>query len=277
MLHLPKNEAELLEILSRWPVQAFWAGATDLSVALQRGQVDLSPESHHVDLHALKPQWSEIRVHHDALEIGALTTVADLLASPLVRDLAPVLHAAAREFGSPPIRNMATVGGNLANASPAADLWPPLLVLEAQIELLSPRGTRRVPLEAFYTGYRQTVREPHEVIRRIRIPSESLELPFYYRKVGLRQSQAIAVVSLAAVRTAEGAVRMAAGAVNPTVQRLRSVELLLNAGETPTPSTLKQALASDIHPISDVRATAAYRFAVTLNLVQEAWRSLRDG
>ncbi len=275
MLHIPRSEQELLNLLAQYPVRAFWAGGTDLSVALQQGNLDIE-EGHFIDLHALKPLWREIRVQHDALEIGALTTVTDLLESSLVQSLVPVLHEAARYFGSPPIRNMATVAGNLANASPAADLWPPLLVLEASVELLSPRGTRRVPLQDFYVGYRQTVRAPDEVIRRLWIPAESLELPHYYRKVGLRQSQAIAVVSLAAVRTEEGTLRLAAGAVNPTVTRLRSVELLLNAGATPDEGALEGALRADIHPITDVRATAEYRFAVTLNLVQEAYRRLRD-
>ncbi len=275
MLHIPRSEAELLEILDRYPVWGFWAGATDLQVAWQRGQVPWSPEVHHVDLYHLKDRWNEIRVRHDHLEIGALATVTDLLESSLIQTLAPVLHAAARVFGSPPIRNMATVGGNLANASPAADLWPPLLVLEAQVELLSPSGSRRVPLAGFYTGYRQTVRTPHEVIRRVRIAPDSLELPFYYRKVGLRQSQAIAVVSLAAVRTAEGQLRLAAGAVNPTVQRLASVELLVNSGTSPDPQRLREALAADIHPITDLRATAEYRFDTTLSFVQEALEVLR--
>jgi len=274
MLHIPQTEQDLLRLLAQYPIRAFWAGGTDLSVALQRGQLPWTEEIHDVDLSRLKPLWNEIWVHRDALEIGALVTVRDLVDSPLVRTLTPVLHAAAQSFGSPPIRNMATLGGNLANASPAADLWPPLLVLEATVELLSPRGSREVPLAEFYTGYRQTVRAPDEVIRRIRIPAASLELPHYYRKVGLRQSQAIAVVSLAAVRTSCGKIRLSAGAVNPTVTRLQHVEHLLALGELPSRQVLWEALQADIHPNTDVRATAEYRLATTFGLLQEALEEL---
>jgi CO/xanthine dehydrogenase FAD-binding subunit len=246
------------------------AGGTDALVQMQRGAfpaVCVIDASRIADLRY-------IREDGDRIEIGALTTYADLLASALVRRAAPSLIAAAETVGAPQTRARGTLGGNIANASPAGDMLPPLLALDAAVTLGSAGGARTLPLSDVLRGPRQTCLEPGEIIasiafRRLTEPSGSA-----FIKLSNRRGMSIAVVSAAAAlaldsagRIAEG--RVALGAVAPTAIRSAAAEAVL-VGQAPGADTFRRAARAaldDIAPISDVRATAAYRRSAAERLV----------
>jgi xanthine dehydrogenase small subunit len=237
------------------------AGCTDLYVGVHFGT---APGPCFLDLAGLAPLRG-IRLRGDTLSIGARTTHAELCASPLVRRRLPMLAAAAREVGSQQIQNRGTLGGNVANASPAGDTLPVLAVAEAKVVLRSAGGERRVPFTSFYTGYRQTVMRRDELIVRFEIPPVPGRQ--WFRKIGTRAAQAISKVVIAAVRAP--APRIALGSVAPTVVRLPRTEALLVSGGTLAEA---QALLQDeIAPIDDIRSTAAYRRRVAANLLAQFW------
>jgi carbon-monoxide dehydrogenase medium subunit len=208
------------------------------------------------------------------LSAGACVTLAELLRDPLVARHAAPLHQAARDFASPLVRNRATVGGNLIDASPAADTAPPLLALGAEVELASSRGTRCVPLDRFFTGVRRTVRRPDELLTRVFWPVAEGRAGAW-RKFGLRRADAISVISVAvtALRNGDGrchAAAVALGAVAPTPIRVSAAEALL-CGEAWTAQLIAEAAsiaARETQPIDDLRGTAAYRRHVTEVIVR---------
>lgn len=243
------------------------AGGTDVMAAIAaRG-----PASHpgrYLDVSHLAALRG-LRTEGADLVIGATTTWTELLTSPTVAASAPALAAAAAEFGGPAIRNRATVGGNCVTASPSGDLIPLLLAAGAELETTGPIGGRRIPAAEFWTGYRRTALEPGELLTAIRIPVGPGRR-LVRRKVAGRRALGIAVVSLALgwTREPEAAgwhdVRVALGAVAPTVVRAPSAEALLEGVEPSRAlaDAAGTAVLRDIAPIDDVRATAAYRRAV---------------
>ena len=257
----PRTLREALTMLRDEGPLSPLAGCTDVYVSLQFGTL---AEKRFVDLWPLQ-ELRGIADDRGTLRIGALTTYTDLIQSPLVRRRVPMLVAASREIGGRQIQNRGTLGGNIANASPAGDALPVLAVADATIMLSSAGGVRRVPFNTFYTGYRTSVRRPDEIIVAIEVPR--IEGRQYWRKVGTRRAQAISKVMCAAVRGPD--VRVALGSVAPTVLRLRRTERVLTAG-----SSLKQAQAvmrGEIAPIDDLRSTADYRREVSVNLLADFW------
>lgn len=216
-----------------------------------------------------------LRRDGDLVRIGALTTVTDLLGHAELPAWAPVLAAAAGRFAGHLVRNRATIGGNLADASPAADLAPPLLALGASVTLTSAgRGERHLPLTAFFQGVRRTARQPDELLTEITFPLPAAGAQGSHFKFGLRDAMAISVVSGAILLELEGAIctaaRVALGAVAPTPVRAPAVEAAL-VGRAVTPAVAADAAArvgDDIAPISDVRASAEYRLWVAEALVR---------
>ena len=208
--------------------------------------------------------------------IGALTRWADVAAGPLPPCF-DGLRAAARQVGSAQVQNSGTVGGNLCNASPAADGVPPLLTLDASVELASTAGSRVLTLEEFLIGYRQTALRPDELLTAVLVPRGSEDARSEFLKLGLRRYLVISIVMVAAVivvgqngRVAEA--RIAVGACSPVAKRLRSLETDLvdrfvdeDLGESATADHL-----SVLSPIDDVRGTAAYRLEAALALVRRA-------
>ena len=190
----PRTLAEALRLLRDEGPLVPLAGCTDLYVGLHFGTVR---EPRFLDLQGLRALRG-IRLSGETLVIGALATYSELIASPLVRRRLPILAEASRWVGSPQIQNRGTLGGNVANASPAGDTLPVLAVAEATVLLRSVDGERRVPFGAFYTGYRQTVMRPDELIVAIEVPP--VEGRQWFRKVGTRAAQAISKVVMAAVR-----------------------------------------------------------------------------
>jgi CO/xanthine dehydrogenase FAD-binding subunit len=268
----PGDLAEALEMLSGEP--GGWrpfAGGTDLMVLLEAGKL-----THKKFLNIRKlSNLLGIIVSSDHVAIGAMTTYSDVRRNEsLVREF-PLLARAAAETGGIATQNRGTLGGNIANASPAADSPPPLMVYEAQLELVSSRSVRHVPYTQFHTGYKQMDLRSDELIRAIRIPRMGIGWKQHYRKVGTRRAQAISKVCFAgAARIEAGRVaeaRIAFGSVAPIVFRASQTERLLQ-GEKTSASVLKAAqetLAREIAPIDDIRSTAHYRLRVAQNLLGE--------
>ena len=200
-----------------------------------------------------------------AFEIGALTTYSEIIASKLVTRRLPMLAAAAREVGGAQIQNRGTLGGNIANASPAGDTLPVLAAAGAAVILRSTRGQRTVPFESFYTGYRTSVRRPDELIVAVEFPA--VDGRQWWRKVGTRRAQAISKIMMAGVRGRE--VRIAIGSVGPTVILARQAAAFLHGGGTLAGA--QAALVREITPIDDLRSTRAYRARVAANLLAEFW------
>ena len=220
----------------------------------------------------------------ERISIGGRTTVSDLLRSPEIAREAPSLIEAARLFGGLMVRNTGTVAGNIASGSPAADLVPPLLVLDAELELASVADTRTLALDDYYLGYKQDARRPDELITRIswpHLPENSINT-FY--KLARRKGDAITVTGVAvALSVAEGTctrARIALASVAPVVRRVKEAEAVLES-RTLTPALIDEAAeaaAETCTPIDDVRASAGYRRhtveALTRRLVTQAWDRL---
>ncbi len=214
------------------------------------------------------------------ITIGAGVTVADLLLDPIIAEDAPVLRDAAKLFGGAMVRNVATVAGNICFASPAADLAPSLLALDAEVVLESAQRSRTVALADFFEGLRQTACRPDEIVTALRwpvLPAGSVSL---FQKLGLRKGDAITVVgvavSLSAKNSACTRARIALGAVAPVVLRATAAEAVLE-GEALTPAVIEEAARQAVDacsPIDDIRATADYRRhvvnVVTRRLVAQA-------
>jgi xanthine dehydrogenase small subunit len=238
------------------------AGATDLYVALNFGTL---VTSRFVDLWPLE-ELRGIAALDGGLRIGALTTFTAIARSQLVAERLPILADAARQIGGVQIQNRATLGGNIANASPAGDSLPVLAVADAVVVLRSVSGERRVPFTDFYTGYRTSVMLPEELIVAIEIPD--VEGRQWYRKVGTRAAQAISKVVMAGIAGARP--RIALGSVAPTVIRLPRTEAALAAAASDIENAVTE-LEQEVRPIDDLRSTADYRRRVSANLLRRFW------
>lgn len=254
------STSEALRLLrdeQRTPV----AGATDVYVAANFGTLT---QRRFVDIWGLD-ELRDISLRIDALVIGALATYADVIRSPEVAIRLPMLIDAARLVGGPQIQNRGTIGGNIANASPAGDTLPVFAAVDAVVVLRSVDGQRRVPFTSFYTGYRATVMKPDELIVAVEVPR--VDGRQWFRKVGTRAAQAISKIVVAGVRGAKP--RIAYGSVAPTVVRAREVERVL--AERRDIDAAAAALEREISPIDDLRSTEAYRRRVSVNLLRRFW------
>ncbi|MBI1853009.1 MAG: FAD binding domain-containing protein [Planctomycetes bacterium] len=260
----PRTIREALVMLRNHAPITPIAGCTDVYVGLEFGTL---PAKRFLNLGTLE-ELRRIEMQRDTLSIGALATYTSIIRSKLVAKRLPILVAASREVGGAQIQNRGTIGGNVANASPAGDTLPVLAVAEATVVLRSADGIRRVPFVGFYTGYRQSVRRADELIVAIEIPPMEEGQRQWFRKVGPRDAQAISKVVMAAVRAPEP--RIALGSVAPTVIRASKTESILSAGALIEDA--QNMLASEISPIDDMRSTAAYRRRVAQNLLAQFWR-----
>lgn len=254
-----------------------FAGGTDLMVLLEAGKL---PHRNYVDIRHLK-ELRGIEVSEDSITVGALTTFTEVLEHSILQNEFPMLCQAARETGGIAIQNRGTLGGNIVNASPAADSPPALLAYDAELEFVSKAGARRIPYSKFHIAYKQMDIRPDELLRAIRLPRTTNPLTHYYRKVGTRKAQAISKVCFAAVGETHDLhianVRIALGSVAPIPLRCQKTEAAL-AGQTNGAALLskaKAALAAEIAPISDIRSTRDYRLQVSLNLLEDFLSKLR--
>lgn len=276
-LQQPRNLADALERMAREPgVWKPFAGGTDLMVLLEAGKL-----SHRKFLSIWKlPELRGIEVTPAHVTLKALTTYSEIRGNELLAREFPLLCRAASETGSIATQNRGTLGGNIANASPAADSPPALLVYDAELELVSAKGAHWVPYHGFWTGYKKIAMRDDELIRAIRMPRSKAFSKQFYRKVGTRRAQAISKVCFAGAAQMDGGrivdVRIAMGSVAPTVFRARETEQMLR-GEKAVTATLRAAresLAREIAPIDDIRSTARYRLRVAQNLFAEFCESL---
>ena len=273
----PGTLSSVLSLLAEEP--GVWlpiAGGTDVMVQYAAGQLSSRKL---VSIWNL-PELRGIEGSDDELRIGAASSYTDLRENAIVEKEFPLLATAAAWTGGIANQNRGTLGGNIVNASPAADSLPALLVYESELILISSRGERRVRYSDFHTGYKQTVLAPDELVQTICLPRRFSGQVAYSRKVGARNAQAISKVSVAALghvsNGAVDAVRIAAGSVAPVPLRLPGTEALLR-GRTIDSTLLRSARAAaiaEIRPISDIRSTAAYRAAVLGNLIVEFLQKL---
>lgn len=271
-LETPRDVPDALGRLAREP--GAWkpfAGGTDLMVLLEAGKL-----AHKKFLSILNlRELCGIEVTPEYVTIGALTTYAEIRCNKTLGAEYPLLGRAASETGSIATQNRGTLGGNIANASPAADSPPALIVYDAELEIISARGSRSVRYDGFHSGYKKMDLRDEELISRIRLPRGRDGWRHYYRKVGTRCAQAISKACFAAVARVDASrvsdVRIALGSVAPTVVRATETEKVLR-GERLSPAVLRAAqevLAHEIGPIDDMRSTARYRRRVARNLLAE--------
>jgi CO/xanthine dehydrogenase FAD-binding subunit len=269
----PASLDEALTLLGSDHAARPFAGGTDLMVQLEAGHL---PAARYVNLWGI-PELSGISESADVVAIGALTTYTAIRRSEALAREYPLLVRAAEATGGIATQNRGTIGGNIANASPAADTPPALLVYDAELELQSAAGSRRVPYTTFHTAYKQMLLSPGEIIARVHLPRRT-GWRDSYRKVGTRRAQAISKVCFAASMfmngDSVGDVRVALGSVAPFVVRAVQVENVLR-GKTLSGQAIDAAarvLQSEIKPIDDLRSTAAYRLRVAANLLREFLR-----
>ncbi len=275
----PGSLAGVLALLAKSPGK--WtpiAGGTELMVAHAAGRLEARN---------LVSLWgiAELRfidVRNEFITVGAGTTFQDLRAHHAIAADLPLLARAASWIGAIANQNRATLGGNLVNGSPAADSSPALLVYDAELELISTRGSRRVPYRAFHTGYKRTVLAADELLFAVHIPRRFSGHRQYLRKVGTRRAMAIAKVALAGTAlVGDGLVaeiRLGAASLAPVPLRLYGSEDAVR-GQRVTPDVIEKArgaLLTETSPIDDIRSTAEYRRQVGANLLEEFLASL-DG
>jgi xanthine dehydrogenase small subunit len=269
----PASAAEALKIYGERPALLPLAGGTDFMVSWNAGLLN---GKRVLDLSGVR-EWRSITETETGVRIGALVTHSQIQRDPRIAEGFPLLVEACATVGAAQIQNRGTLGGNIANASPAGDTFPPLSVYEAVVRVASAKGVREVALNGIFAGVKKTKLGPGELI-------ESIDLPYLgpkptrkmFRKIGTRQAQAISKAVAAGLlwldskkRVVE--LRFALGSMAPTVRRIRVAEQFLK-GKTLTSKTIEQAclfMTENISPIDDVRSTAQYRLWVAQNLLRK--------
>ncbi len=273
----PSTLQHALYILNRYGDSAcILAGGTDLLVQMRDGK---KAPKYIVNIKKI-PQLEGIRFEKEGVVIGALTTVNTIHESKLVKEMFPALHQAAGVLASYQVRNRATIGGNLCNASPAADLAPPLLIYEAKLKIVGADGENEVPIECFFLGPGKTVIERGMVLKEIYIPKPKENTYSIHLKFGERRAMECAIVNVAASMTIEDSlckdVKIALGSVAPTPIRAKTAEAEV-CGKKVDEEVIEraaEAAAKDSRPISDIRASAEYRREMVKVFVKRALRSL---
>ncbi|MBU2718734.1 xanthine dehydrogenase family protein subunit M [Acidithiobacillus ferridurans] len=272
----PRQMDEALRLLAELPAGycQVISGGTDVMVAQQlTAPRDIA---FWLDLSAI-PELKIVEVTAEGIRIGAGVTLSVLRRHPEVQQHWPMLAASAAVTGAAPIQNRATLGGNICNASPAADNAPVLLAYGARLEIAGPNGVRFLPYDQFHLGYRQTALAAHELLYAVHIPYPPAGSQTYYRKVGTRAAQAIAKVGIAAwihfdedqeiIAARFGLASVAATpCVLPNVGEYLSGKHIRNIHE----SMIREKVSSDVKPVDDIRSTAEYRLEVASRLVWEA-------
>ncbi len=267
---LPQNLTQLWACLDNEPDARFFAGGTDLLVQMRSRKVEAAAWIGLEKINEIKG----IDEYKGSIRIGACVTHAQLLRHPLIAGKLSLLHKAIATLGSPPIRTMGTIGGNICTASPAGDTLPPLYVLQAEVEIASFKGTQRLPIRDFISGPGRTKLQQGEILAAIHIkPSSGTDL-HHFEKVGQRKSMCCAIASFAALWSLSSSgriekARLAWGSVGPTIVMDQDIEGFL-IGKKLTRETLDRAaqlVEQRVAPIDDVRASADYRRKVSGHLL----------
>ncbi len=256
-----------------------FAGGTDLMV----GKNDLPEDAVIIDLSGFE-ELKGIEKKGDSIIIGAGTTLNEVLHSTTIQDEIPILIQAIRTMASEQVRNRATIGGNIGNASPAGDTITPLVVLGASLQVYSPKidSERNISISEYFCGPCANTLDNGELITKIVIPIPSKKMKHYFRKVGQRNAMTITKASLSAIaKLSEGKlewIRLAPGSVSPTVRRMTKTEEFLKGKEL-TPQVIEEAkniLEKEISPITDIRSTKAFRELVTKNLLGDCLKKIQQ-
>lgn len=280
--YTPRTLTEALELLDKYAGKGkIIAGGTDLVLddsALGNGAVDAL-----IDI-SMITELRQVEIQPGGIRIGSAVNLTEIIASEDLKVHAPILGDAAIQIAGPQIRNIATIGGNVVNASPAADMVPALLVLDSDVEIIDTKHTTRsLPLADFLVGNREVKLRPNEIVTGFIFPKMVTGTKHVFRKVGPRRSLAIAILNLAILlRVVDGRIlapRIALGAVAPTAVHALTVESALDglsvskAGE----QAIYARIGEDIAPITDFRASRQYRIDVARNLVREEVAGLLNG
>lgn len=266
----PRSLDEVWELKEKIPGSLFIAGGTDVIVGIKNNE--LRPQAL-ISLRSI-PELDDIEVDGGA-RIGALATISDIIQNPELRKDYPVLVEAAKSLGSVQIRNVATIGGNLCNCSPCADMALPLLVMEARVRLQTTKKSREIPLNEFFKGPGKSCLSPHEILTDILLDPPHKNAKTSFMKKG-RVKMDLAVASVAVLLEMESKTcrkaRIAAGSVAPVPLRLLKIETMFEGATlTKKDVTEAQRLAEDnVVPITDVRSTEEYRRQITGVLVKRA-------
>lgn len=278
----PKTVEEAIVLMNRYGQEVnVIAGGTDLIPLMKKGEL----KPHYVLSLSKIETLREIRfVEKAGLRLGALCTIAEIERSQVIREQYPILNQAASVLGSMEIRNRGTVGGNLCNARPSADMAPSLLVLGARAAMASIKGERVVPLEDFFVGPGKTVLATDEILARLEIPTLKPGSGGEYIKLGIRKARDIAVVGVAAVLSLASSdgicaeARLALGAVAPTPMRARKAEKILTGRKIDEGimELAAEAASEEASPITDLRASEGYRRAMVRVLTRRAIKHAFD-
>lgn len=274
--HRPTELTEALKLLAELKEgYRIIAGGTDLVPAARRGGVSLPNHTHIIDISSIK-ELGYIVKDDGMIRIGAVTRVSEIGVSTVVKEHVPIVADAASQLGSLQVRNLGTIGGNLCNASPAADIAPPLLVLDAKVNVRGIDGQRLVPVTELFTGPGKTNLAPGEILAEIQIPITEATAGSCFIKLGRRNAFTLSIVSVATlVKVKDGIfddVRIALGAVAPTPIRASKAEEYLTGKETSEQVIDEGAkiVAGEVKPISDVRASEEYRRDMSYILTKRA-------
>jgi xanthine dehydrogenase small subunit len=267
----PRSVREALKMFAETPQALPLVGGTDVMVTWNLGDLN---DRVILDLSRLR-EWSRIEETPAGLRIGALATHTAIQEHAIIRRRFPLLVAACATIGGVQIQNRGTIGGNIANASPAGDTLPALAVYDAEVQVISVNGRRRVPFPEIFAGVKKTTLQPGELIDAIHLPLARKPQRQLFRKVGTRAAQAISKTVAAGLLwlTPDGSVRelrFALGSMAPTVRRLRNVEAFLT-GRKLSDATIREAgerLSADVSPIDDIRSTAVYRIDTSRRLLE---------
>ena len=275
----PKTKEEVLEILKQKKSEAcLVAGCSNILPYIKDKKL---PAKLLLDISGIE-ELNYVKESEGEIYIGAGTTIFDLINSKIIREECNILYQAAEEFADPTIRNSATIGGNLADASPAADMAPPLLILDAVLEVESTDGKREVSLKSFFVGPRKTILHDDEMITSIKIKDDSINKNGCFIKLGLRQAMAISLATVALILKVEkdkvADVRIAMGSIAPTPLRLIKVEGFLKNKKI-NDELIEGAIEKvreEVKPIGDVRASAEYRRYISGILFKRAFKKLTN-
>lgn len=269
----PGTLEDAISMLAKYKERAkILAGGTDLLVSMKRGEIN--PECL-IYLGGI-PGTDYIRYDRkEGLRIGALTTIRAIEKSPIIQQRYPILSEAAYTFGTIQVKNMATIGGNLCNASPAADMALPLLVLSAQVKAVGTDGERIIPIDGFFKGPGQSVLKSSEILLEIQVPPSPAKTGTAFLKIG-RTAEDLAKVGVAVSLAVEDDVchdvKISLGAVAPTPLRAKKAEEMLKGKKLDAELVERAAevAADEIMPITDLRSTSDYRREVSKVLVRRA-------
>ncbi|MDG6927243.1 MAG: xanthine dehydrogenase family protein subunit M [Nitrososphaerota archaeon] len=272
-VHSPQTLNEALGILKEKQSEVrLIAGGTDVMVLIKDGVLK---EKELLNLSYLD-ELKYIREDGNIIKVGALTTYRELEKSSVVNLSAPILVDACKTIGATQIQNLGTLAGNLGNASPAGDSLPPLYVLNANVKLQSAESERIIPVSEFFLGPRKTKRAPNELITEITIEKAKPGLHYFFKKLGLREANAISLVSVACIVDLDkdkkiNSIKLALGAVAPTVMRAVKSEKLATGRQLDLNliDEIARGVSEEISPITDIRGSAEYRRRAAYGLVYE--------